>query len=371
MHLRVGGRWRGSTGAPRTSTKRMQPGEIAVIDHADLDRVAAEGLIERGRRRGAQRGASITGRYPNGGPIRLVERRHPARRRPRRRGDGRVAEATGRHASSDGVGSAGRRDARRRHGARRRRRRAADGGGPRNMGEELERFAENTLEYIQQRRRSPSSRSVLPAAAAEVPGPPRDGRGARARLPDRPHGVEAVPPRVRAGADRRRRRRRRAARPRLHARHHHRRLRLAERRRGALRRRAARTTCTRRPRARRENLEASSAGPSTASSSPRARARTSRCCSPTRPGASLIVAVGTHSTMVEILDKGRRHVVDVPRPPSPRPVLVDAKGVNRLYEGASAAATSSCSWRRRADHDHRRRSIVAEPIDVFLRGLWG
>ena len=26
--------------------KRLQPGEIAVIDHADLDRVAAEGLVE-------------------------------------------------------------------------------------------------------------------------------------------------------------------------------------------------------------------------------------------------------------------------------------------------------------------------------------
>ena len=28
--------------------RRIQPGEIAVIDHEDLDRVAAEGLVERG-----------------------------------------------------------------------------------------------------------------------------------------------------------------------------------------------------------------------------------------------------------------------------------------------------------------------------------
>lgn len=52
--------------------KRIGRGEIAVIDHADLDRVAAEMLVA------AQVGAvvnaspSISGRYPNGGPIRLV-----------------------------------------------------------------------------------------------------------------------------------------------------------------------------------------------------------------------------------------------------------------------------------------------------------
>ena len=37
-------------------------------------------------------------------------------------------------------------------------------------------------------------------------------------------------------------------------------------------------------------------------------------------GATLIVAVGTHATMVEFLDKGRqRHGVDVPHPPAARP----------------------------------------------------
>ena len=47
---------------------RLQPGDIAVIDHADLDRVAADGLIEAGRGRGRERRPSISGRYPNGGP---------------------------------------------------------------------------------------------------------------------------------------------------------------------------------------------------------------------------------------------------------------------------------------------------------------
>ncbi|WP_067832246.1 putative cytokinetic ring protein SteA [Actinomadura kijaniata] len=54
-------------------TKRLQPGEIAVIDHVDLDRVSAEALVS------CQVGAvvnvapSISGRYPNLGPQILVE----------------------------------------------------------------------------------------------------------------------------------------------------------------------------------------------------------------------------------------------------------------------------------------------------------
>ena len=51
----------------------MQLGEIAVINHADIDRVAAEGLIGAGVGAVLNAAPSITGRYPNGGPIRLVE----------------------------------------------------------------------------------------------------------------------------------------------------------------------------------------------------------------------------------------------------------------------------------------------------------
>ena len=53
-------------------TKRLQPGEIAVIDHEDLDRVAAEALV-RARPGGVVNAAkSLSGRYPNVGPILLV-----------------------------------------------------------------------------------------------------------------------------------------------------------------------------------------------------------------------------------------------------------------------------------------------------------
>jgi uncharacterized membrane-anchored protein len=51
-------------------------------------------------------------------------------------------------------------------------------------------------------------------------------------------------------------------------------------------------------------------------------------------GAELIVAVGTHATMVEFLDKGRRGMASTFLTRLRLgPVLVDAKGVSRLYRG--------------------------------------
>jgi uncharacterized membrane-anchored protein len=52
---------------------RIQAGEIAVIDHEDLDRISAEDLVERGVRAVVNASASITGRYPNLGPMILME----------------------------------------------------------------------------------------------------------------------------------------------------------------------------------------------------------------------------------------------------------------------------------------------------------
>src|SRR5574341_1122784 len=53
--------------------KRLEPGDIAVIAHRDIDRIAAEGLIEAGVAAIVNADASISGRYPNGGPIRIVK----------------------------------------------------------------------------------------------------------------------------------------------------------------------------------------------------------------------------------------------------------------------------------------------------------
>src|SRR5215210_5519715 len=51
---------------------RLQPGEIAVIDHEDLDRVAAEGLILAKAGGVVNVARSSSGRYPNLGPLLLA-----------------------------------------------------------------------------------------------------------------------------------------------------------------------------------------------------------------------------------------------------------------------------------------------------------
>ena len=59
-------------------------------------------------------------------------------------------------------------------------------------------------------------------------------------------------------------------------------------------------------------------------------------------GAKLIVAVGTHDTMVEFLDKGRAGMSSTFLTRLRiGPMLVDAKGVARLYE-----ADAGCSDRQ-------------------------
>jgi uncharacterized membrane-anchored protein len=87
-------------------------------------------------------------------------------------------------------------------------------------------------------------------------------------------------------------------------------------------------------------------------------------------GAELIVAVGTHASMVEFLDKGRAGMASTFLTRLRLgPLLVDAKGVNRLYEtrlrhrdlamliGAAFLAMLVIT-------------IVSEPLHVFLSGLW-
>lgn len=52
-------------------TQRLQPGEIAIIDHEDIDRIAAEGLVQKQVKAVVNASRSSTGRYPNLGPLLL------------------------------------------------------------------------------------------------------------------------------------------------------------------------------------------------------------------------------------------------------------------------------------------------------------
>jgi uncharacterized membrane-anchored protein len=78
-------RWRGRSSAtsaspfvigparpdPRTKdlVNRLSAGDVAIIDHEDLDRVAAEGLVEAGVVAVVNAAATSSGRYPNDGPL--------------------------------------------------------------------------------------------------------------------------------------------------------------------------------------------------------------------------------------------------------------------------------------------------------------
>ncbi|MCB0972649.1 MAG: hypothetical protein KDA97_14175, partial [Acidimicrobiales bacterium] len=52
--------------------KRLEPGEIAVIDHTDLDTVATESLLAAGVGAVVNASPCISGRYPNAGPLLLA-----------------------------------------------------------------------------------------------------------------------------------------------------------------------------------------------------------------------------------------------------------------------------------------------------------
>lgn len=52
--------------------KRLGPGDVAIVDHADLDRIAAEDLIASGVRAVINLSPSSTGTYPNAGPLLLA-----------------------------------------------------------------------------------------------------------------------------------------------------------------------------------------------------------------------------------------------------------------------------------------------------------
>jgi uncharacterized membrane-anchored protein len=87
-------------------------------------------------------------------------------------------------------------------------------------------------------------------------------------------------------------------------------------------------------------------------------------------GAELIVAVGTHNSMVEFLDKGRSGMASTFLVRMKvGPILVDAKGVNRLYQNRirkrdlllmvlAAAFALAVLF------------IVTEPLRLLVRALW-
>jgi uncharacterized membrane-anchored protein len=127
--------------------KGLEPGDIAVIDHADLDRVAADGLVGARVAAVVNAKASITGRYPNHGPLRLLAAGIPLVDKVGSAvldelEDGTTVSIVGGNVLADGevVASGQRRTIEDLE--------AVVAEAKRTIGEELQRFAENTLEYV-------------------------------------------------------------------------------------------------------------------------------------------------------------------------------------------------------------------------------
>ena len=149
--------------------KRLEAGEIAVIDHEDLDRVAADGLVEARVAAVVNAAASVSGRYPNQGPIRvvkagivLVDRAGPDLMDRIRDGEtlrivgpevwrGDELLATGLLPDADEIEKA-MEDARA------------------TIGAELERFAENTLDYMRREAQQMFEPITLPPLVTQFQG---------------------------------------------------------------------------------------------------------------------------------------------------------------------------------------------------------
>ncbi len=148
---------------------RLQPGEVAVIDHADIDRVAAEGLILAKAGAVINAARSSTGRYPNLGPLLLAAAGIPVvddvgRGVMTALREGQVVEVQGNEVRRDGALVAegtchtlesleGQLEAARQ-----------------SLGDELERFAENTLEYLRRERHLLTDSPVLPDLDVDLAG---------------------------------------------------------------------------------------------------------------------------------------------------------------------------------------------------------
>jgi len=346
---------------------RLQSGEIAVIKHRDLDRVAADGLIEAGVAAVLNCDHSVSGRYPNGGPIRIVnagipllDQVDPELMDVVHEGDVLTIDGNEIRRNGELLGAA--------HVLTALEIEAAMDAARATIGAEVERFAENTLEYVRREAKVFFEPLTLPPLRTRFEGRHAlvvvrghdyredllhlkgyireykpvligvDGGGdALLELGFKPDVIigdfDSVSQRgLHCGAEL------------VH--HVH-------------------------PDGRapgRENLL--EWGVDYVEFVVDGTSEDVAMLLAYESGAPLIVAVGTHATMVEFLDKGRPGMASTFLTRLRLgPVLVDAKGVNRLYEGrvrrldivllVGAALVAMLVV-----------AIVAEPIHVFARGLW-
>jgi uncharacterized membrane-anchored protein len=147
--------------------KRLQPGDIAVINHEDLDRVAAETLVDAAPVAVVNAAASISGRYPNLGPlllcqagIPLVDDVGPEVMESIHEGAPITIDGSRVLVGSDVVATGVRQTTATVD--------AAIDLARANMGPELERFAENTVEYVREEIDLLTGTLDLPAVRCKI-----------------------------------------------------------------------------------------------------------------------------------------------------------------------------------------------------------
>jgi uncharacterized membrane-anchored protein len=150
-------------------TKLLEPGDIAVIDHADLDRVAADGLVEADVAAVVNASSSITGRYPNTGPLQLVDAGIPLVDAVGAEVIDRVDESRELVIDGGRLLQGGELIA---HGRRLDRERVVTAmeAARDTIGEELQRFAVNTLEYVTDEAHLTFAPLTLPPLATVIDG---------------------------------------------------------------------------------------------------------------------------------------------------------------------------------------------------------
>lgn len=355
-------------GRTKDMLSRLLPGEVAVIDHLDLDRVAAEGLIK------AQAGAvvnaarSISGRYPNMGPLLLAAAGIPLVDEVglgvmAAVAEGDLVEIIGDEVLVDGRSIA----TGTRHTMESLETQIEHARG--SVGDELERFAENTLEYMRRELHLLTDSPVLPELTTDLAGRHvlivvRGGADAASDLAALAHYVGEMKPvliGVDGGAD----------------------VLLSAGHRpdliigdfdsvsdDALRKGAHLVV----------HAYADGSAPGAARLDALHLPYTVFKALGTSEDvamllayekrAELIVAVGTHASMVEFLDKGREGMASTFLVRlKVGPILVDAKGVSRLYQ--SRVRTRDLGFLVAAAAAAMVAIVaVSEPLQVFVRALW-
>jgi uncharacterized membrane-anchored protein len=149
-------------------TKRLRPGEIAVIDHLDLDRVAAEGLVLAEPAAVINAASSVSGRYPNVGPLLLAAAGIPLLDDVGSEVMDAIADGASVTVDGDRVVAGGWEGVGVRQTMASLEERIATAKA--TMGEELERFAENTLEYLRRERHLALDEPDVPDVPIEMKG---------------------------------------------------------------------------------------------------------------------------------------------------------------------------------------------------------